>query len=177
MLKDGPAIRLQDQLVFQLEAESLIGPVEHAHGGTEGAGVKPALAIGLVKQALHDSQTPLDGSPSRGGLNGAHADPRKDQRVNQCLTLDRTSLNPAFKNQAQFARRIHRHGLMKVMDTSHALEVGKTGKSFINQDRTEPSCPCFVHPKPDVIHGLKSPISDTELANLQMTIALGIYEV
>ena len=41
----------------------------------------------------------------------------------------------------------------------------------------KPFCPCFIDSKPDIIHGMKSSIRSLELANLQVTITLGIHEI
>ena len=83
ILKNWPAIRLENQLVFQLETELLIRLAEQRHGHPIGAWIKPALAIGLVKQSLHHSQTPFESTPVRELVSRIHSDPGKDQWVYQ----------------------------------------------------------------------------------------------
>ena len=98
MLQDWPGIRLENQLIFQLQTEILIGPMKHRQGLADGAGIKPTLAIRLSEEKFHDSQASLNGTPVGSVLLRGHPSPVEDQWIHQSLTLRPTSLDPAFQN-------------------------------------------------------------------------------
>ena len=176
-LQDRPCIRLENQLIFQLKTEIHIGLMKQPHRRSNGRRVNPALAKALTEQTLHDCESSIDRIPASLELLRRHADPTKDQWINQCLALYAVALDPAFQKQTQLSGLICSHSLMEVRHHSHAFQIWKCRKACINGDGVKPPGSCLIDLKPDIMHGLKSSVRGLEPTDLKVLVTLRVDHI